>query len=293
MDTDSFEKDFTAQELVLPAYLADRPADSHKGYYGHALLVAGSFGKMGAAVLAARACLRSGVGLLTVHVPRCGVDIMQTAVPEAMLEVDSDEECFAHAPQSLDRYDAIAVGPGLGTSSAAEAAMEELLRSRQGQPLVIDADGLNLLARHPEWRPLVRGSMLTPHAAEFARLFGPAVGEERDRLHRDMALAMECDILLKGHHSRVALRSGEVYVNTTGNAGMATAGSGDVLTGIVLGLCAQRQGFEKHGLDAGGLSELPTAVYIHGKSADLAVRKQSKASLVASDIVENLKYAIL
>ena len=277
---------------ILPAYLTNRPDESHKGYYGHALLIAGSLGKMGAAVLAAKACLRSGVGLLTVHVPRCGVDIMQTAVPEAMISIDTDLSKFTQAPSNLDRYDAIAIGPGLGTEPTTAWAMEKLLRCRNKQPLVIDADALNLLAQHDEWLPLIKGSLLTPHAAEFERLFGSAEGEERIALQRSMAQDLGCDILYKGHHSRVAIRTGEVFVNTTGNSGMATGGSGDVLTGIALGLCAQRKGFEKHGLATGGMPELLTAVYLHGKSADIAIKKQSKASLIASDIIENIKYAI-
>ena len=159
----------------LPDFLVNRDPDSHKGHYGHALLVAGSFGKMGAAVLAAKACLRSGVGLLTVHVPRCGVEIMQTAVPEAMLSVDVNGDCFSQCPPDMDRYDAVAVGPGLGTYAMSFSAFHLLLKQmkRQPLPMVVDADGLNLLSMHKGvlMDCLPPMSILTPHAREFERLY--------------------------------------------------------------------------------------------------------------------------
>lgn len=281
-----------SQPPVLPNYLVGRPVESHKGFYGHALLVAGSLGKMGAAVLAAKACLRSGVGLLTVHVPRCGVQVMQTAVPEAMVSVDQGEDSVVSGPVDLDRYDAFAFGPGLGLGAGLSRILERLLRMRGDRRIVIDADGLNLLSQCPGLYPLLQGALLTPHVAEFERLFGQVPEQQRFEVQRAKAVALGCDLLLKGHRSRVVLSSGEVYVNPTGNAGMATGGSGDVLTGIALAMCAQRKGFERHGIVATGAPELVTAVYLHGKSADLAVEKQSMASLTAGDIVENIKYAI-
>ncbi|MBQ6068506.1 MAG: NAD(P)H-hydrate dehydratase [Bacteroidales bacterium] len=279
----------------LPDFLCHRDPESHKGTYGHALLVAGGRGKMGAAVLSARACLRSGVGLLTVHVPRCGVEVMQVAVPEAMVSVDEDEGRFAHefAPEELARYDAVAVGPGIGTES--QAALRSLLAAAEGKAVVIDADGLNMLARMEDGMELLRlhsaraATILTPHAREFERLFGTAEDEARRlEVQREQSRATGCVIVRKGHRTQTTGREGEVYVNSTGNAGMATAGSGDVLTGVMLAIMAQNKEGQ---VDAAMCAAL--AVWIHGKSGDLATEKQSECSLTAGDIVENLKYATM
>ncbi len=293
----------------LPDFLVNRDPDSHKGHYGHALLVAGSFGKMGAAVLAAKACLRSGVGLLTVHVPRCGVEIMQTAVPEAMLSIDAGGECLVQCPPDLNRYDAIAVGPGLGTDSMSFSAFRLLLNQLRQQPLplVVDADGLNLLSMHKgmlmEYLPHM--SILTPHAREFDRLWSRHLEPPEElfatsarRSSAVLQMAQEKNIVLihKGHRSLIASPDGHYSYNSTGNAGMATAGSGDVLTGILLGLSTQCEAQRRHGVRE---SLLPTpyeiarmGAFLHGKSSDLAVEKQAMCTLMASDIVDNLKYAI-
>ena len=178
--------------MIKPDFLYNRDVESHKGDYGHALLVAGSYGKMGAAVLAARACLRSGVGLLTVHVPRCGVDIMQTAVPEAMLSIDSDEYIFTSMPANLGRYDAVAMGPGLGTDERTQKILVEMLSARKvgnGFRLVLDADALNILALHPEAMHFAEGAIITPHAKEYERLFAdadPQVLEEEGDLQKEV-----------------------------------------------------------------------------------------------------------
>lgn len=266
-------------------FITNREPESHKGFYGHALLVAGSYGKMGAAVLAARACLRAGVGLLTVHIPQCGVGIMQTAVPEAMLSIDSDERHFATLPSDLDRYSAIAVGPGIGVDEATQSALLALLEKRlpEGQRLVLDADALNILARHPESMHLVSGGVITPHSAEYQRLFGDADPRQMSEMHN------VC-IVKKAHRSVVYVPGREPVVNNTGNAGMATAGSGDVLTGLMLGLQSQAAVYPSHA----GTSEVPVgdvaafAVYVHGRAGDIAAQRLSQASLVASDIVEHI-----
>ena len=284
------------EKPVFPNFLDDRAADSHKGTYGHALLVAGSYGKMGAAVLAARACLRSGVGLLTVHVPKCGVDIMQTAVPEAMVSIDADETHFAHkfTSDELTRYDAVAVGPGLGVES--HDALRSLIVSAKSKPMVLDADALNMMAQMADGHALLSShaeggtpTIVTPHAKEFERLFGSyADSKQRQEAQSRLSREMGCVIVYKGHGTQTSGVKGDVYVNTTGNPGMATAGSGDVLTGVVLAILAQNKDCQ---IDAEMCAVL--AVWLHGKSADLAIEKQSECSLIAGDIVENLKYATM
>ena len=278
-----------------PDFLNNRPADSHKGHYGHALLVAGSYGKMGAAVLAARACLRSGVGLLTVHVPAKGVDIIQTAVPEAMVSIDSNDTHWTRQFRSEDlaRYDAIAVGPGLGTNCT--EALDTLLSSACGKPLVLDADALNMLVNitEKESRLGIQGhlapTILTPHAKEFERLFGTYKSpEERQDAQRMISRQSGCAIVYKGNRTQTTGSKGEMYINTTGNPGMATAGSGDVLTGVILAILAQNKETQ---LDAAMCASL--GVWIHGKSGDLAHKKLSECGIVASDIIDFLPKATI
>lgn len=274
-------------------FLYSRNPDTHKGHYGHALLVAGSRGKMGAAILAARACLRSGVGLLTVHVPRCGVDIMQTAVTEAMLSIDADEEIFSSLPADVKRYDAVAIGPGLGTDVRSRQAFAELLAAINNQEiaqekgLVIDADGLNMLAIMPEKMHLVRHAVLTPHAMEYQRLFADAAPQQMCDLH-------ELFIVKKEHKTTIFAPGQEPIVNNTGNPGMATAGSGDVLTGVTLSLLAQSRAYSAHGLmgDVSSVEYIQKlaawAVYLHGRAGDVAASRRSYASIIASDIIDAL-----
>ncbi len=286
---------FEVDKPVWPDFLNHRPADSHKGNYGHALLVAGSYGKMGAAVLAARACLRSGVGLLTVHVPAKGVDIIQTAVPEAMVSIDSNDTHWTRQflPEDLARYDAIAVGPGLGTNCT--EALDTLLSSACGKPLVLDADALNMLVNitEKESRLGIQGhlapTILTPHAKEFERLFGTYNSpEERQDAQRMISRQSGCAIVYKGNRTQTTGSKGEMYINTTGNPGMATAGSGDVLTGVILAILAQNKETQ---LDAAMCASL--GVWIHGKSGDLAHKKLSECGIVASDIIDFLPKATI
>ena len=269
-------------------FLFNRHPETHKGDYGHALLIAGSFGKMGAAVLAARACLRAGAGLLTVHVPRCGVDIMQTAVPEAMVSVDNDEHCFSSLPPHLERYDAIAVGPGLGIEEPTEAALLRLLETlgtadfQHSNQLIIDADGLNILSRHPEAIHLAVDSIITPHHREYLRLFG-------DGNTQDMADIHKLIIVRKAHHTTVFAPSCEPIVNMCGNAGMATAGSGDVLTGIMLGIAAQASAYCPSSGHVSPQQVAAMAVWLHGMAGDKAVAKRGNIySVVAGDIIDSL-----
>lgn len=273
-------------------FLYSRNPDTHKGHYGHALLIAGSLGKMGAAILAARACLRSGVGLLTVHIPRCGVDILQTAVPEAMLSIDSDDALFTSLPSDLKRYDAVAVGPGLGTDSRTRRALLELLMSVQNtgegeapRGIVIDADALNSLSMMPENIHLARHAVITPHAMEYQRLFVDADPQQMSDLH-------DLVIVRKGHHTTTYAPALAPVVNNTGNPGMATAGSGDVLTGIILSLLTQSRAYAAHGLMTDTASKeyiqklVAWAVRIHGRAGDIAASRRPQASVIASDIIE-------
>ena len=262
--------------MLLPDFWNNRRAETHKGDYGHALLVAGSYGKMGCAILAARACMRSGAGLLTVHAPEKGLEPLQSAIPEAMASIDHDGLLFANVPTNLSRYDALAVGPGIGTADRTFLALKTMLTNWDDRPLVMDADALNLTAMHPdELLPLLHGhTIVTPHAGEYNRLFGTEPP-------CDVAAKHGLVVVMKGHGTKVFSPDGSVYENSTGNPGMATAGSGDVLTGVILALLAQ------------GLKPFKaacTGVYIHGMAGDMAAGKQSQASITASDIVDNLRY---
>ena len=253
---------------------------AHKGQMGHALLVAGSFGKMGAAVIAATACLRSGAGLLTCHIPGSGLSTLQTALPEAMVLTDFNSSYVTKLETDSSQYDAIGVGPGLGTAQETRQMLRDLFDSWRG-PLVLDADALNNMSQQPGLLQLLpAGSILTPHPKEFERLFGPSA-DDFERLEKALAQAkaLRSVIVLKGHHSFIATPEGKGYFNSTGNPGMATAGSGDLLTGILTGLLAQ--GYQS--VEAALLG-----VYLHGRAGDLAAALWSEEAMIASDISHQL-----
>jgi NAD(P)H-hydrate epimerase len=269
-----------------------RNPETTKHDYGHGLLIAGAYGRMGCAILAARAALRSGCGLVSVHLPQRCVDPMQAAFPEAMVSIDDDETHFTRlfTAADLQRYDAVAVGPGLGTNS--QLPLRSLLEASQLKPLVLDADALNMLSQMEDRLQLLRqhslraATVLTPHAKEFERLFGPFDSpEQRLQVQRQLSADTGAVIVYKGHRTQTTGRGGELYVNTTGNPGMATAGSGDVLTGILLAIFAQNK---LNQIDAEMCTTL--GVWLHGKSGDFALLNQSQCSLVAGDIVKNLMY---
>ena len=252
-----------------------RNPDTTKHDYGHAMLIAGAYGRMGCAILAARAALRSGCGLVSVHLPQRCVDPMQAAFPEAMVSIDPSPTLFSTVPDHLEHYNALAVGPGIGTDPATQKALHSLLLQRpEKASLVLDADAINILALHPEWLPLCSGAVITPHAREYDRLFGEANPAE-------MAANHNLVIVKKSHFTHVYSPDGRIYENHTGNAGMATAGSGDVLTGITIGMLAHST--------ASIYDTVCKAVKIHGKLGDLCTQKQSESSLTASDIIEKLK----
>lgn len=256
-----------------------RAKHAHKGNFGKMLLVAGSEGMAGASVLAARAALRSGVGLLTIALPAGNNDILQRTVPEAMTLPDV---CTTHISIAVDtaRYTAVAVGPGLAQHPETEAALLQLIE-RCTAPMVVDADALNILSRNKEYLSrLPQGSVITPHIGEFERLVGKC-GSSFERLQRAVELARENNIcvVLKGAYTAVVTPQGSCSFNSSGNAGMATGGSGDVLTGVVAALLAR-------GFAAADAARL--GVYVHGAAGDLAADKMGETALIASDIVDAL-----
>lgn len=264
---------------TVSGLIRSRETFAHKGIFGHALLIAGSKGKMGAAVLASEACLRSGAGRLTVHVPFRGEAVLHTSIPEAMLSLDVNEDIVSELPD-LRAYDAVGIGPGLGTQAPSQEVLKALLTSAE-KPLALDADALNILSLNREWVDLLPPrTLLTPHPKEFDRLFGDCVSGY-ERLHKAMDVAVEHElvVVLKGACSAVCSPEGNVYINSTGNPGMATAGSGDVLTGILLGLLAQGYPPETAAL---------IGVYLHGLAGDLAAADCSEESLIAGDLTRML-----
>lgn len=260
--------------------LPKRGRFSHKGTFGHALLLAGSHGKLGAALLAAQACLRGGVGLLTVRTPAVGYAILQAVVPEAMALPDSAQNSLTELPD-LHAYAAVGMGPGIGQEEATASVLRQLLQADRHRPLVLDADALNLLATHRDLLPLLPpDTLLTPHPKEFERLTGEPARDDYHRLQqlRDFCRQHRCYCVLKGAYTALGTPNGPVYFNSTGNPGMATGGSGDVLTGLLLALrCDQR------------LSPLDAAllgIYAHGRAGDLAAQQTGEAGLIAGDLVQ-------
>ena len=270
---------FFTDQKVARKLIRDREKFAHKGTFGHALLLAGSYGKMGAAQLCGGACLRSGVGLLTMHVARCGYQIMQLALPEAMCTVDRHEQILTELP-GLESYSAIGVGPGLGKEPQTLQMLEEL-SSTAKVPMIWDADALNLLSENPDLlKRLPESTLITPHPKEFERLAGKSEDDyARLELARDFAQKHRLIICLKGAHTAVIFPDGSVHFNATGNAGMATGGSGDVLTGVLASLLAQKYPPQ----DAARLG-----VYQHGVAGDRAAKARTKVAMLPSDIVENL-----
>lgn len=250
----------------LRKILHPRPADGHKGTFGHALLVAGNVGMAGAAILAAEACLRSGVGKLSVRTVEANRPILQMAVPEAILALSSDAA----------EYDAMGIGPGLGRQSS--TVLDEFLQTAT-PPSVFDADALNILSQQRDWLPrLARNSILTPHPGEAVRLIGSSRVEDASAFAQTHGLI----VVLKGHPSHVCAPNGDVYRLDVGNSGMATAGSGDVLTGLVTGLLAQGQSPMESAL---------LGVWLHGTAGDFAARVMGKHCMLARDIIRHLPEA--
>ena len=257
-----------------------RTAFSHKGNFGHALIVAGSYGKTGAAILSTRACLRTGAGLVSAHVPDRSVALLQTAAPEAMVLPDPEAILIATLGYVPGQFSAIGIGPGMGTAVKTKYFLRELLE-HGAQKLVLDADALNILAGDPDLLNLLpAGSILTPHPKEFARLFGE---QENDFKKMQVAISKSMElnvvIVLKGHHSLVAVPDGTGFFNISGNAGMAKGGSGDVLTGILTGLLAQGYTSKEAAI---------MGVFLHGLAGDLAAGARGMDAMLATDLIENI-----
>jgi NAD(P)H-hydrate epimerase len=277
---EAIETSISSYQSLEPAYirsiLPPRDKFAHKGTFGHALMISGSYGMMGAALLSGEGVLRSGAGLLTLHVPRFGYNIIQTGLPEAIVSLDQSDILFSEPPD-LEAFSAIGVGPGIGNKPNTAKGLKMLL-DRVKLPMVLDADALNLLSDHPEWYDLLpEGSILTPHPKEFDRLAGHSENSfQRHLLQREFASKHQVVVVLKGAHTGIAFPDGSYWFNTTGNPGMATGGSGDVLTGMITGLLAQ------------GLKSTDAAlagVYLHGLAGDLAVEALSEEALLASDLL--------
>jgi NAD(P)H-hydrate epimerase len=256
--------------------LKKREKFDHKGVFGHGLLISGSYGKIGAAVLASKAALRTGLGLLTSRIPACGYEIMQSSVHEAMASVDEQEK-FISSAINTDDYDAVGIGPGIGMNEKTVTALRTILKECR-KPLVLDADALNIISANQDLFELIpEGTVITPHPGEFDRLAGESTsGYERFEKQIQFSSRQKCIVVLKGAYTTVSLPDGSVIFNSTGNPGMATAGSGDVLTGIILSLLAQ-------GYDPGNASVL--GAYLHGLAGDIAATESGYESLIASDII--------
>lgn len=274
----------TLDKKYIKAILRKRDSASHKGDYGHALIIAGSKGKIGAAVLVSRACLRSGAGLLTCHVPQCGISVIQQCIPEAMVVADKNENCFSETLE-IDKYNVIGIGPGIGLHETTVKGFGDLLE-KINQPMVLDADALNILSSHKSWlEKIPENSVLTPHSKEFERLVGKWTNDsQKIELQIEFSKKYKCIVALKGPGTTISNIKGEIYVNSTGNPGMSKGGSGDSLTGMITAFIAQ------------GYTSLESAqlgVYLHGLAGDLAVKEFSEYALLSSDLIEFIPKAFL
>ncbi|MBS4012980.1 MAG: NAD(P)H-hydrate dehydratase [Bacteroidetes bacterium] len=273
---------FVQKELIKTLYNA-RKVFAHKGNFGHALLIAGSKGKSGAAFLSSKAALKSGIGLITAYIPEACYIPFQSALPEAMCLTDENEDYITSMPE-ISNFSVVGIGPGLGTEKQTQNVLKLLIQNSP-KPLVIDADAINILAENPTWFSfLSKESIITPHPGEMDRIVGKS-NSGFERLNKAIELSFKYGIfiILKGAYTAIVCPDKSVYFNSSGNAGMATAGSGDVLTGMVLSWLAQ------------GYSPLKSclfAVYLHGLAGDICSKNTSMESVIAGDIIENIGKAI-
>jgi len=270
---------FYLEQKDIISILKKRSGFSHKGTFGHALIVAGSKGMAGASVLSSKAAMRAGAGLVTVHGPECNRIIVQSSNPEVIFQSDINTD-FISEVQNSDKFNAIAVGPGIGTSIETTEMLRNIL-TKLKKSCILDADALNIISQNMELLELIpENSILTPHPKEFERIFGEST-TSYDRMIKaqEAALRYKIFIILKGAYTLIVTPEGRFYFNSTGNSGMATAGSGDVLTGILVGMLAQ-------GYSTDEAAKL--GVFIHGRAGDLALENESKESLISGDIIDYL-----
>ncbi|GEC73565.1 yjeF C-terminal region, hydroxyethylthiazole kinase-related [Flavobacterium flevense] len=257
--------------------------DTHKGIQGHALIIGGSYGKIGAVCLSSKAALKAGCGLVTAYIPKCGYQIVQIAIPEVMVLTDRNKKCISNISFDL-QPDAIGIGPGIGQDEVTRKAFLKFLKTNE-IPLVIDADGLNILSQNKAWFLLLQpGTILTPHPKELERLIGKWISEE-EKFEKTISFSLQYNVIVVMKGAPTYIIDGEtLYKNTTGNQALATAGSGDVLTGIISSFLAQ--GYES-------VQAAILGVYLHGLTADLAAPKTGFQSFIASDSISNLGAAFL
>lgn len=279
LETSNF---YTTSDVIKPL-LHKRTKHSHKGTYGHALLIAGSTCMTGAALLASEACMRSGVGLLTTHLPKSAVLPLQVYLPEAMISVDHSNDCFSQG-LDLQPYNAVGAGPGLGKAEETAVALKHLIQEVK-VPMVLDADALNIISENKTWLSfLPERTILTPHPKEFERLFGKTDNSQQRIEHqREMSVKHNIIIVLKGANTSITFPNGSCFFNSTGNPGMATAGSGDVLTGIILSLLAQSYTPEEAAI---------IGVFMHGRAGDKAASERGMESMIAGDIIKALDFRV-
>jgi ADP-dependent NAD(P)H-hydrate dehydratase len=262
-----------------------KPIDkhTHKGIQGHTLLIGGSYGKMGAVCLSSKAALKTGCGLVTTFIPKCGYEIVQISIPEVMVLTDVQEKFISNITFDIIPQ-AIGVGPGIGQEQATQKAFHEFLKSNK-TPLVIDADALNILSKNKEWLSLLSPkTILTPHPKELERMIGKWNSED-EKFEKSIAFSKQYQliIVMKGAPTHV-IDGDTIYENTSGNAALATAGSGDVLTGMITSLLAQS--YEP-------INAAILGVYLHGLTADIALPKTGYQSFIASDVIANIGKAYL
>lgn len=266
---------YCVEKQDVARLLKKRSPFDHKGTYGHALLLAGAKGKAGAAVLAARACMRSGVGLLTVHLPQDICDVMQVSVPEAMIDLDDDNKIQSRCLIS-EKYTSIGIGPGIGTDKKTYSLLEMVMQSHL--PSIFDADALNIISENKSWYNNLSDCVLTPHPKEFERLFGKFESSvARIKYMSDFSVSHKTVVVLKGGVTIISLTDGKVLFYIGLNPGIATGGSGDVLTGVITSLLAQGYSIDEAAI---------IGVWVHGEAGKIATGRYGSISTIASDIVD-------
>jgi NAD(P)H-hydrate epimerase len=273
---------FVTDNNFVSSNFRKRERFDHKGNFGHLLLIAGSYGKAGASVLATKAAVKTGVGLVTAHLPVKLIEIMQISVPEAMISIDKHEE-YCSGIDILSKFNAIGIGPGLDTKNVSKKLLLQVFEEAK-EPVVLDADALNILAGIMDFADLLKpGTVLTPHPKEFERLFGKFENSwKKVEFMKKISIGKSIIIVLKGGITTISLPDGRIFFNTLGNPGMATGGSGDVLTGIIGSLLAQGYSSENAAI---------MGVYFHSIAGDFAKQKHTEMSLCASDIMDSLEDA--